>query len=81
MNRTDVSDIWLTDSAVWVQLKDGRKAAEKFSDYSRLASATAKQRNNYVLSYFGIHWPDLDEDLSFNGFFKNLNSNNIYCNE
>lgn len=69
MNRTDIAHIWLTDSAVWVELKDGRKAEERFADYTRLSKATSAQRKNYVLSYFGIHWPEIDEDLSYEGFF------------
>lgn len=70
MNRTMVSKIWLTDSAIWVELNDGRRGYELFSDYSRLAAADESQRHNYNLSYFGIHWPDIDEDLSFEGFFN-----------
>ena len=35
----------------------------------RLASATQKQRENFQVSPsgYGIHWPDLDEDLSIDG--------------
>lgn len=28
------------------------------------------QREDYYLSYFGIHWPQIDEDLSFEGMFS-----------
>ena len=69
MNRTQISKIWHTDSAVWIELIDGRKAAESFADYTRLAQANDEQRKNYVMSYFGLHWPDIDEDLSYDGFF------------
>ncbi len=69
MNKTDISKVWLTDSAIWIELKDGRKAEERFADYIRLSQANDEQRRNYVLSYFGIHWPDIDEDLSYEGFF------------
>lgn len=37
--------------------------------FPRLEKATEKQRNNFELSHFGILWPELDEDLSFEGFF------------
>lgn len=70
ITKNDVIRIWLTDAAIWLQLKDDRKAQELFSDYPRLAGATAKQRNNYIVSHFGLHWPELDEDLSFSGFFE-----------
>lgn len=70
MNRDDVARVWLTGEAVFVELNNGQIGRELFSDYSRLAAATESQRNAYHLSYFGIHWPDLDEDLSFQGFFS-----------
>ena len=71
MNRTEVNRVWLDDYAVWVELIDGRRAKEDFADYSRLSTSTPSQRKNFRLSHFGIHWPELDEDLSFEGFFRN----------
>lgn len=41
-----------------------------FEDYPRLRNATKEQRENIEHDCFGIHWPDLDEDLSFEGFFR-----------
>lgn len=70
MNRSEVRRIWLTDTDVWIELIDGRrKAKESFADYRRLAEASDEERQNYNLSHFGIHWPHLDEDLSYEGFF------------
>lgn len=69
MNRSQVKNIWITDESVWIELNDGRKAEEPFADYQRLAKASDEQRQNYKLSHFGIHWPEIDEDLSFEGFF------------
>lgn len=70
MNLTEVSKVWITDTAVWVELKDGRRAKEDFVDHVRLSASSKSQSENYRLSYFGIHWPDIDEDLSFDGFFS-----------
>ena len=39
------------------------------SRWSRLANATPAQRKAFVLSRYGIHWPELDEDLCFEGLF------------
>ena len=36
----------------------------------RLLRATPEQRNKYELSASGIHWPEIDEDLSFRGLFN-----------
>lgn len=65
----EVVKIWLTESAVWIRTKDGREASEPFALYPRLAQATSAERDAYVLSPFGIHWPQIDEDLCFEGFF------------
>lgn len=70
MNRSNIAKVWISENAVWLELSDGRKAKENFSDYSRLASSTQAQRENFVLSHFGIHWPEIDEDPSFDGIFN-----------
>lgn len=65
MNRDDIAHVWLTDDAIYVELNNGQVGKKLFSNYNRLATATQAQKMNYRLSFFGIHWPDLDEDLSF----------------
>lgn len=70
MNLSHIARVWTTESAVWIELTDGRKAKENFSNYSRLADSSQSQRENFHLSHFGIHWTELDEDLSFDGFFN-----------
>lgn len=70
MELSDINKIWLTNDAIHIETKGGRKGIEHFADYPTLKSATPKQRENYTTSAFGIHWKDLDEDLSFDGFFK-----------
>jgi len=36
----------------------------------RLSRGTAEQLSNIEVSPFGLHWPDLDEDLSFRGLLE-----------
>ena len=66
----DVQKIWLTDNAIWLETGDGRKACEKFADYASLRNASSAERANFTRSPFGLHWPALDEDLSYEGFFN-----------
>lgn len=73
-----VDKIWITESAVWIRTADGREACEKFSDYPRLKYATPTQREHYSADAFGIHWEEIDEDLSFEGFFKSKQTNTLY---
>ena len=73
-----VIKIRLTDSEIWIQTKDGKTASEMFVDYPRLKYATQEQRNNYTTDYIGIHWEELNEDLSFEGFFQKKNESLFY---
>ncbi|MDE7347234.1 MAG: DUF2442 domain-containing protein [Muribaculaceae bacterium] len=69
MNKTDIHRIWIGDDAIWIETTDGRVGCEYFASYSRLHNAGREALEDYTLSYYGIHWPELDEDLSFDGFF------------
>lgn len=73
-----VIKIRLTDSEIWIQTKDGKTASEMFVAYPRLKYATQEQRNNYTTDYIGIHWEELNEDLSFEGFFQKKNESLLY---
>ena len=73
-----VEKIWLTDNAVWIKTTDGLEGCERFSDYPRLKYATQAQRENFESDAFGIHWPEIDEDLSFEGFFRTKKTSELY---
>ena len=55
-----------------VHLADGRIIATPLSWYPRLMSATQKQLENYELSPVGVHWQELDEDLSVIGMLQGI---------
>ena len=74
----EVEKIWLADDAVWIRTKDGREACEYYAEYPRLKYASSEQRANYKSDDFGISWPDIDEDLSFEGFFQPKNHTELY---
>ena len=57
----------LTPSELVVTLMDGRRIATPLDWYPRLVKASAAHRSNYEIMPMGIHWPDLDEDLSHAG--------------
>lgn len=56
-----------TDAELMVTLANGQKIVTPLWWYPRLHDGTAEQRHNVELSPFGVHWPDLDEDLSIEG--------------
>jgi hypothetical protein len=45
----------------------------------RLAAGTPKQRTHIEVSPYGLHWPDLDEDLSFRGLLEGDYGQNKEC--
>ena len=73
-----IEKIWLTETAIWIRTDDGREACELFADYPRLKDASMEQRIDYKVDEFGIHWEDLDEDLSFEGFFDKQEPTPLY---
>lgn len=65
--RTRLVDV--TDEAITAHLVDGRVISVPLQWSWRLAEATPVQRANWVLigDGYGVHWPDVDEDLSADG--------------
>ena len=53
-----------------IVLNNKRVLKRNLSDFPRLQPAALTQLEAYVLSPMGVHWPELDEDLSLRGFLK-----------
>ena len=64
-----VLDVAVTDDTLSVDLEDGRTIAVPIGWYPRLAHGTSAERANFQISGagYGIHWPDLDEDIGVEG--------------
>ena len=62
--------VTFTATELVVTLVDGRRIATPPDWYPRLVGASEQERNNYELMSMGIHWPDLDEDLSVAGMLR-----------
>ena len=73
MKKIEVIKVWVDEVAVYIQTSSGETKKELFNDYVRLRHATPAQRANFEYDNIGIHWSDLDEDLSFEGFFDKEN--------
>lgn len=67
-----VRDVYVTDDAISVDLFDGRTITVPLAWYPRLLHATSEQRANWRIAGagYGIHWPDIDEDLSTRGLLQ-----------
>jgi hypothetical protein len=62
-------DVVVSDDTLAVDLDDGRTIAVPIGWYPRLAHGTPAERANFRISGagYGIHWPDLDEDIGVEG--------------
>jgi hypothetical protein len=69
-----VEKIWFESQHIFIKTNTGITFNSPLALFKRLANATQKQLNNYELSPYGIHWQELDEDLSFEGFINNSNN-------
>ena len=67
--RYRIIEVWTDDARVYARAEDGSIASYAFEKWPRLKNATKEQLSDFKLSYYGIHWPQLDEDLSFTGMF------------
>jgi hypothetical protein len=62
-------NVTCTETSLVVELLDGRVISAPLSWFPRLSNATPEQLQNWQLlgNGEGIHWPDIDEDLSVAG--------------
>jgi hypothetical protein len=58
------------DGQILIRMESGLEIRFPVASNPRLAGGTLSQLNNIEISPFGIHWPDLDEDLSFRGLLE-----------
>ncbi|MDP2805860.1 MAG: DUF2442 domain-containing protein [Gallionellaceae bacterium] len=64
-----ISDLRITDAEITAYLVDGRSVSVPLAWSWRLSEATSEQRNHWEIigDGIGIHWPDIDEDISIEG--------------
>ncbi|MDG2340382.1 MAG: DUF2442 domain-containing protein [Paracoccaceae bacterium] len=55
------------NARMWVTLTDGREIGVPMTWFPRLHSAPPHAREKVEITPFGLHWPELDEDISIDG--------------
>jgi Protein of unknown function (DUF2442) len=67
-----VKNVYFTEETVSVDLMDGRIITVPLVWYPKLLNATPDQRANWEVcgGGYGIHWEDIDEDLSTEGMLR-----------
>ncbi|MBK9442787.1 MAG: DUF2442 domain-containing protein [Comamonadaceae bacterium] len=72
--NTSALELSFDTSMMWVVLADGRQLGVPLAYFPRLLKASAAQRQRYKLSGggTGIHWDELDEDISVQGLLMGV---------
>ena len=63
-----ITRVWFKDDRIYVLTNDGETVWQSLLWYKRLRNASNDDRNNYEIDDEGIHWYELDEDISFESF-------------
>lgn len=71
-----ITSVLVTDDTLSVDLEDGRTISVPLGWYPRLAHGTPNERARFEVSGagFGVHWPDLDEDIGVEGLIMGKKS-------
>jgi hypothetical protein len=74
LTETTIRRVEVTDETITAHLADGRVISVPLAWSWRLSDATAAQRANWELigDGSGVHWPDLDEDISAEGMLSGV---------
>lgn len=72
-----VSKLWFTEDMMYALLSDGRELGVPILWFPKLRKATPAQLNNFRLigNGIGIHWDELDEDISVSGLLTGTKGN------
>lgn len=68
--------VWFENGHIYIIAADGREGNLPMRLFPILYNATKEQLQKFTLSHHGIHWMELDEDLSYEGFFSEENASN-----
>jgi len=76
LRMAQAETVEVTEDSIVVNLVDGRTLSVPIAWYPRLAHGTKTERANWRLigRGEGIHWPDLDEDISIDGLLAGRHS-------
>ncbi len=79
LQTAKATEIHVTDDTLTVELVDGRSLSVPLTWYPRLFHGTPQERGNWRIigDGVGIHWPDLDEDISVGGLLLGRGSGEV----
>ncbi|MBF1626039.1 MAG: DUF2442 domain-containing protein [Prevotella sp.] len=67
----NIKKIWFDKDYIYGKSEEGLTFRQSLLWYPRLATATKEEREQYHIGFDGIHWRNIDEDVSFESFTYN----------
>lgn len=64
----EIKKIWFDNDYIYGEDSNGKTYKQSLLWYPKLRNATDEERKNYKFGFDGIHWRNLDEDISFESF-------------
>lgn len=69
------------NDTMWVALSDGRTIGVPLVWFPRLLRASVSEREKVEISPFGLHWPEVDEDISVAGLLAGKGDGTVMGSE
>jgi len=81
--EASASRVWFDRENMWVSLTDGRQLSIPLTYFPRLLNATSEQKEKYEISGggVGLHWEEIDEDISVPGLLLGDKDRTHYQNQ
>lgn len=68
--KINVVKAWIDDKNIYIQTKQGQVKSLAIASFKLLRNASPALLQKFEVGKYGIRWPELDEDLSFDGFYS-----------
>lgn len=63
-----MTDLWFDKDYIYIKDHAGKVFRQSLLWYNRLKDASEEERKDYTVGFTGIHWRNIDEDISFESF-------------
>jgi len=63
-----ITELWFDSNYIYIKDENGCVLRQSLLWYPRLSAANEEQRKDYSIGFGGIHWRNIDEDISFESF-------------
>ncbi len=81
LTQVKITNVSISDDTLMMDLEDGRSVSVPIGWYPRLAYGAPAERAHFNISNagYGVHWPDLDEDIGVEGLLLGKKSTESFA--